>query len=100
MNPSQTFFISITVFLIYSFFWIFLAFISLCLHSLSVLICYPLFPLLDCRYIDVSIIVVLVGRRWGKGVGVWIYCKYCVHMYVNGKMGPVETIPGMGGGGS
>jgi hypothetical protein len=22
-------------------------------------------------------------------------CKYCVHMYVNGKI-PVETIPGMG----
>jgi hypothetical protein len=21
--------------------------------------------------------------------------KYCVHMYVNGKMIPVETIPGM-----
>jgi hypothetical protein len=25
-------------------------------------------------------------------------CKYCVHMYVNGKMTPVETIPGMGVG--
>jgi hypothetical protein len=24
-------------------------------------------------------------------------CKYCVHMYINGKMKPVETIPGMGG---
>jgi hypothetical protein len=23
-------------------------------------------------------------------------CKYCVHMYVNGKMRPVETVPGMG----
>jgi hypothetical protein len=23
-------------------------------------------------------------------------CKYYVHMYVNGKMRPVETIPGMG----
>jgi hypothetical protein len=25
-------------------------------------------------------------------------CKYCVHIYVNGKMRPVETIPGMGEG--
>jgi hypothetical protein len=24
--------------------------------------------------------------------------KYCVHVYINGKMRPVETIPGMGGG--
>jgi hypothetical protein len=24
-------------------------------------------------------------------------CKYCVHMHVNGKMIPVETVPGMGG---
>jgi hypothetical protein len=24
---------------------------------------------------------------------------YCVHMYVNGKMIPVETIPGLGGEG-
>jgi hypothetical protein len=24
--------------------------------------------------------------------------KYCVHMYVNGKMVSIETIPGMGGG--
>jgi hypothetical protein len=26
-----------------------------------------------------------------------MWCKYCVHMYVNGKMGSVETIQGMGG---
>jgi hypothetical protein len=32
----------------------------------------------------------------GKGVGGCIKCKYCVCMYVNGKMIPVETIPGMG----
>jgi hypothetical protein len=24
-------------------------------------------------------------------------CKYCVHMHINGKMVPVETIPGMAG---
>jgi hypothetical protein len=30
----------------------------------------------------------------GRGGG-WILCKYCVHMYVNGKMRPVQTIPGM-----
>jgi hypothetical protein len=37
------------------------------------------------------------GRRCGKGVGGWIWCKYCAHMYVNGKMMSVETIPGVGG---
>jgi hypothetical protein len=26
------------------------------------------------------------------------WCKNCVHMYVNAKMIPVETIPEMGGG--
>jgi hypothetical protein len=26
-----------------------------------------------------------------------MWCKYCVHRYVNGKMIPVETVPGMGG---
>jgi hypothetical protein len=36
------------------------------------------------------------GRMWGKGVGQSIWYKYCVHMYVNGKIRPVETIPGMG----
>jgi hypothetical protein len=36
--------------------------------------------------------------RWGKGTGGWIECKYCVLMYVNFKMIPVETIPGMGEG--
>jgi hypothetical protein len=28
-----------------------------------------------------------------------MWCKYCVHMYVNGKMVPAETFPGMGLGG-
>jgi hypothetical protein len=37
------------------------------------------------------------GSRQGKGVGRRIWCKYCVHMYVNGKMRPVETILGIGG---
>jgi hypothetical protein len=31
----------------------------------------------------------------GKGMGGWIWCKYCVHIYVNGKIRPVETIPVM-----
>jgi hypothetical protein len=22
---------------------------------------------------------------WGKGMGGWIWCKYCVYLYVNGK---------------
>jgi hypothetical protein len=33
-----------------------------------------------------------------KGVGGSIWCKCCVHMYVNAKMIPVETVPGSGGG--
>jgi hypothetical protein len=28
-----------------------------------------------------------------------MWCKYCVHVYVNVKMIPVETIPIMGEGG-
>jgi hypothetical protein len=32
----------------------------------------------------------------GKGIRRQIWCKYCVHMYVNGKMRPVETIQGLG----
>jgi hypothetical protein len=28
----------------------------------------------------------------------FLWCKYCVHMCENGKMRPVETIPGMGEG--
>jgi hypothetical protein len=38
------------------------------------------------------------GGSGKKGMGGWIWYKYCVHMYVNGKMIPVETIPGMGKG--
>jgi hypothetical protein len=35
------------------------------------------------------------GRRWwGEGVRGWIWCKKCVHMYVNAKMIPVENPPG------
>jgi hypothetical protein len=33
-----------------------------------------------------------------KGVRGWIQCKYCVHMYVNVKIRPVETIPRIGRG--
>jgi hypothetical protein len=32
------------------------------------------------------------------GMRGWIWCKYCVHMYVNGKMRPVEIISGIGKG--
>jgi hypothetical protein len=35
-------------------------------------------------------------RIQGKEVRGRIWCKYSVCMYVNGKMSPVETIPGMG----
>jgi hypothetical protein len=30
------------------------------------------------------------GRWWGKGRGECIWCKYCVYMYVNGKMIPMK----------
>jgi hypothetical protein len=41
--------------------------------------------------------VLPVGRGVaGKEVGGWIWCEYCVYRYVNAKMTPVETIPGMG----
>jgi hypothetical protein len=39
-----------------------------------------------------------VGRILGKGVTGCIWCKYYIYMYVNGKMRPVKTIPGMGEG--
>jgi hypothetical protein len=32
------------------------------------------------------------GRKWEQGMGGRIWCKYCVHMCVSGKMRPVETI--------
>jgi hypothetical protein len=35
------------------------------------------------------------GDVAGKNVGWWIWCKKCVHMYVNVKMMLVETIPGI-----
>jgi hypothetical protein len=37
------------------------------------------------------------GRRRENGEGGIIGCKYCLHMFANGKMIPVETIPGIGG---
>jgi hypothetical protein len=39
-----------------------------------------------------------MGRMWGEAVGGWIWCKYCIHMHVNGKMRHGETTPGMGSG--
>jgi hypothetical protein len=35
------------------------------------------------------------GVGCGDGIERWIQDKYCVHMYVNERMWPVETIPGM-----
>jgi hypothetical protein len=39
------------------------------------------------------------GEVAGKGVGGGIWCKQCIHMYLNAKMIPVETAPGIRGGG-
>jgi hypothetical protein len=39
------------------------------------------------------------GEKVENGVGWWIECKYCVHMYVNGKVIPAKAIPGMVGRG-
>jgi hypothetical protein len=41
--------------------------------------------------------LVPVGGRRGKGIRRYIWCKYCVHMYVNWKI-PIEIVPGIGGG--
>jgi hypothetical protein len=39
----------------------------------------------------------LGGERWqGKGIRRWIPHRKYIHMYVNAKMIPIETIPGMG----
>jgi hypothetical protein len=44
-----------------------------------------------------QVVAVWEGRMWGEsGGGIWY--KYCVHMSVNGKMVPVETIPEIGEG--
>jgi hypothetical protein len=32
------------------------------------------------------------------GIGGLIWCKQCIHTYVNAKMAPVETVPGIRGG--
>jgi hypothetical protein len=37
------------------------------------------------------------GEDIRKGIGELLWRKCYVYMYVNGKMRPVETIPGMGG---
>jgi hypothetical protein len=37
------------------------------------------------------------GRMWGKRVGGKIRHKKCVHIHVNAKMMPVETVPGIRG---
>jgi hypothetical protein len=41
------------------------------------------------------------GGGWveGKEVVGGIWCKQCIHMYINTKMIPVETVPGIRGGG-
>jgi hypothetical protein len=39
------------------------------------------------------------GWLWGRGVRGSIQCKNCVHMNVNAKIIPIETIPGMWGEG-
>jgi hypothetical protein len=35
-------------------------------------------------------------RMYGKSIGRCFLCQYCIHIYANGKMRPVETIPVMG----
>jgi hypothetical protein len=37
------------------------------------------------------------SRVWEKGIEEIIWCKYCVQLYVNGKIIRAETIPGIGG---
>jgi hypothetical protein len=42
-----------------------------------------------------GLVLVGMGSTFGKGVREWIWWKY-VLMYENGKMRPVETVPGKG----
>jgi hypothetical protein len=41
-------------------------------------------------------LVSVEGEVVGKGCKRVILCKFCIPMYVNAKMIPVETLPGMG----
>jgi hypothetical protein len=38
------------------------------------------------------------GKRWRKGVGGCVYCKYCIYMYINEKVIPFETMSEKGEG--
>jgi hypothetical protein len=42
------------------------------------------------------VVVPVRGRVWGKCVKAGIWCKYCLHMCMNGKTRAIETFPGMG----
>jgi hypothetical protein len=44
--------------------------------------------------------LVSVGMRklWREGLRGYIWCQYCVYMYLSRKMRPIETFPGMKGG--
>jgi hypothetical protein len=45
------------------------------------------------------LILVGGGKRWGNGGGGCIWYKYYLHLYTNGEIIPIETIPGIGEGG-
>jgi hypothetical protein len=51
-----------------------------------------------CPILGGAVIPVWGGKMWIEGIGVWITYKYCVHIYVNGKIRPVENISGVGMG--
>jgi hypothetical protein len=52
------------------------------------------FSLYEISFMEVSLEISKI-----KGVGGWIWCTYCVYMYVNGKMRPVDIITGIVGEG-
>jgi hypothetical protein len=51
--------------------------------------------LLFCRIGLPGRLVPVGGEDVREGVGGWTWYQYCVHIYVNGKMRPVESAPGL-----
>jgi hypothetical protein len=54
------------------------------------------FSLLNCAIEKVLSSYLYTLMRKARKQGIW--CKYCIHMYITGKMIPFETIPGIGVG--
>jgi hypothetical protein len=56
------------------------------------------FPVVN-TLLNLCFLFLAEGSSVEKGVRGQIHCKKCMHMYVNAKMIPIETIPGIREGG-